>query len=595
MPFWDKSVFFRFFISIVLLIVLLTFLTLALIFRDVESFYRSQLINHLNGLAISLSDQLLPLLKDGSTDSIDRFAKLNGSRLGVRITVIDPSGRVLGDTEEDPQKMENHANRPEIRLALTQGTGSSFRFSTTVEHTLLYHALRIDDGSKPVGIVRVSLFADKIRPVLNKLKGRMAVTGILVILLAAVLAFLHAGSLYKPIRLIGRALEELSSGNFNTRLPSSITGEMGAIARHINETARGLEKLFKELKEEREELRSLVESLNVGLVVIDVEGRILMMNKGFMTTGLAQNGSCEGKYYWECFREGRVNEFIREFRQKPQSSFREIHLQGRVYLVTGTHIRSRRKILLTFQDISALKETERIKKDLVANISHEIKTPLTAIKGYVETLLEDERDKTKKRYLSVIYRHVNRLSDIAEGLITLHELDVEQPFQEVPVNLRDVVRRVVELYRRQAEEKGLSLRASVHSDVEIITDPLKLEELLINLVDNAIRYTREGEVKISVCETEDDAVTLSVSDTGIGIAAEHIPRIFERFYVVDRSRSRETGGTGLGLSIVKHIVERLGGTISVESTPGVGSTFIVKLPGRRKIVRGSCAPHDDRD
>jgi len=587
MRLFGNSIFFRFFWSVLLIFLLLIPVALFLIFRDIEGFYKSQLIKHLESLTRSLSGQLTPLLtnKPTSPEAIDRFAKLYGRRLGIRITVIDPTGKVLGDSEEDPQKMENHAGRPEVRQAMKTGHGSSFRFSTTVEHTLLYYAIRLDDGGNPLGILRVSLFADQIRPVLNRLKHRMLITGSLIILLASLFALIYGRSFHSPIKSVAKALEKLASGNFSVRLPSDMPGEVSIIARHVNETAQRLEALFRELAAEREGLKSIVESLNVGIMVIELEGRILMVNKSFHRTGLVQNGDCEGKYYWECFREGRINEFILEVRQKLVEATREISSQGRTYLVTVTPIPRRNKIIIAFHDISKLKETERIKRDLVANISHEIKTPLTAIRGYVETLLEEEQDDMKRKHLSVVYRHVNRLSRIAEDLITLHALDMKEPFQEVPVNLGELVNRVTELYIAQAQKKGLTLSVNVASELQIMADPLKMEELLINLIDNAVRYTREGEVKISVCEADDGEAVISISDTGIGIPAEHIPRIFERFYVVDKSRSRESGGTGLGLAIVKHIVERLGGTISVESKPGKGSTFTVRLPASGYIAK----------
>lgn len=587
MPLVARTIFLRFFWGMFIIFLLLFSTALAFIFHQIQGFYRLHLIGHLNALALSLSDQIAPLLKDlpDSYDLIDQFAKLHGPRLGVRITVIDVTGRVLGDSEENPRLMENHANRPEVRQALVEGQGSSFRFSTTVERTLLYYAVKVNDGDNTLGVLRISLFADQIQPVLKSLKGRMIKTGIAVILIAAILAFIYGKYLYRPIGLIGQALEELASGNFTVRLPSNLTGEMGTIARSINETARRLKTLFGELERERKELKSIVESLGVGVLVMDPEGRILMMNESLRATGLPACDACDGMYYWECFRAGEVNEFIKEAKKKVEVHTKELSFYGKSYVVTATPLSKGEKILITFQDISTVKETERIKRDLVSNVSHEIKTPLTAIRGYVETLLEEEEDETKKHHLSVINRHVNRLSKLAENLITLHELEVNRPLEEVPVKIGAIIHRVVELYRAQAEKKGLSLEVYVLQDMEIMVDPLKLEELLINLLDNAVRYTKEGRVKISFYEGENQEAIISVSDTGIGIPPEHIPRIFERFYVVDKSRSRETGGTGLGLSIVKHIVERLGGTISVESTPAKGSTFTVRLPGWRIIKR----------
>lgn len=584
MTFRGRSIFLQFFLSAVVVVVLHTSVMLVLLFREVKNFYESQLDHHLHTVVIAISDNVKLLLRESQVQNIriDEFAKIYGSKLGMRITIVDPTGRVLGDTEEDPKRMENHGNRPEIRQALLEGSGSYIRFSTTLEHFLLYHALRIDGENGPLGVIRVSFFVDQIRYFLNSLKWRMVSIAGILMLGAGILAFLLSKAFYRPLKTICEALQDLAEGNFSTRVPYNLSGELGVLARHVNDTARRLEALFYELTVEKEELQSVVEGLQAGLVVLDMEGKILMTNTSFRSMALTGTEQLEGTYYWECFREAHMNTFFQQLRQHPSNSLREISVGKKMYLVSVTYVQKREKLIVIFHDITPVKETERVKRHLVANVSHELKTPLTAINGYVETLLEEEHDQTKRRYLNVVKRHVERLSNIAHDLITLNELETEKSLQLSYVDLEGIIHNVIGLFASRAKERGLTINMEVDPEAKTIkADHYKLEQLLINLIDNAVKYTNEGEISIHVESLNEREIGIIVSDTGIGIPSEHLPRIFERFYVVDKSRSRQTGGTGLGLAIVKHIVELHGGKIFVESRPSKGTKFIVILPSNR--------------
>jgi two-component system phosphate regulon sensor histidine kinase PhoR len=313
-----------------------------------------------------------------------------------------------------------------------------------------------------------------------------------------------------------------------------------------------------------------------GLLVVDKQGHITLANHS--AKRLLQSMDMENKAYWEVLREPNLNALLERVKEHQGSDIQEIELNDRLLVSTATYIAGKEEIVLIFHDITKSKNLEKVKKDFVINVSHELRTPLTAIKGFVETLSE-EVDKKNKRYLEVINRHTERLIHIVNDLLLLSELEEKKDALEIEkVNLKKLIKNVSKIYTQKLKEKSLTLKLSIEKTLpEINADPFKIEQLLINLVDNAISYTEKGSITIRA-KQENDKIELAIKDTGIGISQEDLPRIFERFYVVDKSRSRHLGGTGLGLSIVKHIVLLHNGTISVESTPNIGTTFTILLP-----------------
>ncbi len=576
-----QSVFFKFFISNLILIFLLAGFILFVSFKSLRTFYLHQLEDSLDKIALVLSDRFIPYLERKNETVIDHLAKAYGKRLKIRITVISPDGTVLGDSERNPKTMENHANRPEVKQALKRGKGTSLRFSATLQKCMFYLAIPVYKNGKMLGVFRVSLFAEKINELLGKLKKQLFTSILFLSFFASLLAFFLSQTLSRPLVSLTKTVSSLARGNLKTRVHIKSNDELGQLARHLNEMAKQFEQLFQELSLEREELKAIMHGLQAGLAVLDLEGRILMANRSFEE--ITQTKETKGKFYWEILREPAFNTFLQQLRQQPTNCLQEIAIGNNRFLCSATYMRRKKQLVLIFHDITPLKEIERVKRDLVANVSHELKTPLTAIRGYIETLLEEEEDEKKKYYLEIVDRHTKRLCNIVNDLLTLSALETKKELTLEEVNLAEMLKKLKDFFTSRLEEKGLLFRIDIYPGAEtIVADGFKLEQLFLNLLDNAIKYTERGEIAVEISPLGADQIKIVVADTGIGIPKEHLPYIFERFYVVDKSRSRRSGGTGLGLSIVKHIVQLHRGEIEVESKLGKGTRFIIILPKSAK-------------
>ena len=568
------SIFFRIFASFCFIIFVLSGLIFFLSFRTIKSHYINTLSMDLKNLAYSLKMTILPLVEEKRFQELDKLVKRVGKDIKTRITVIAPDGRVLADSQKNPVLMENHGTRPEVLEALEKGSGSSLRFSTTVREEMLYVALPIESNSKLQGVVRVSLFLRDINGLLRNLKGKIFLTMVFVTLLSLGGAYMFSQNLSHPIRELVDAFRSLSHGDFNTRVIPIRKDELGNLARSFNEMRDRLSTLFQDLKVKQEELNEIISSLEEGLLVLDNEGRVSIFNEGFRKM---LHSSPEGKFYWEIFREPKIVKLIERGMKEKKRFMEELEFSGRVFLCSLSFVSSKEELIIVFHDVSELKKLEKMKKDFVVNVSHELRTPLTAIKGYVETL-EEEVEGNAKHYLEIIKKHTERLINIVQDLLLLSELEERGLTQlKEEVNLKEMVKDVFKIFEQKIKEKKLKLNLKCKDEPVIKGDPFKLEQMFINLIDNAIKYTRKGEVSVELRKNNKEVI-IEVQDTGIGIPREHLDRIFERFYVVDKSNSKRLGGTGLGLSIVKHIVFLHNGRIDVESDLGKGTKFIITLP-----------------
>jgi two-component system phosphate regulon sensor histidine kinase PhoR len=342
--------------------------------------------------------------------------------------------------------------------------------------------------------------------------------------------------------------------------------------------AKKMGSLFAELSQEKEELDSVISIMKDGLLVLDHENRIVLSNPSFRE--IVKTEVVPGKFYWESFRENAFFELV-EIAGKTTAAFMrdDLEIRGRHYRVNVSHLGKKQQKLYVFQDITESRTLENLKKDFIANVSHELRTPLTAIKGFVETLGSEEKDSDKLHYLTVINRHTDRLINIVNDLLVISELEQKKRWDQLSsVRIDEILANLALLFQPRAQEKGIQFRLELPDALPAIqADGFRLEQVFQNLMDNALKYTDKGTILVTA-EVRQDQLAVTVSDTGIGMPEEVLPRIFERFYVVDKSRSRQTGGTGLGLSIVKHIVQEHKGNIEVQSRVGLGSTFTVTLP-----------------
>ncbi len=575
-----KTFFLKLFVSFFFITLLYTSLFIMLTFPLIKKHYINALTDELKELAVVLQPQILPLIKDNRTVEIDEVVKKHRRNIETRITIINPDGTVLGDSDEEPKTMGSHSDRHEIILALNGESGTSIRFSETLEKDMLYVAIPISEGGPVLGVVRVSVFLSDIDILIGKLQKRIlfVVMGIILLSLGGALLFSHA--LSKPIREIEKTAQKVADGNFKARVFLKQRDELGRLAHSFNFMAERIDTLFSELTHQKDELSRIISSIEDGLIVLDRDGKIMLTNESFQKIAGVQ--SPLEAYYWEVIRQPMLDELIKEAHTEKGSTHREIAFNEKIFHVGAAYVPSKDEIILTFHDITEIKNLETVKREFVTNVSHELKTPLTAIKGFLETM-ENVSDEKNAHYLEIIVRNTERLIGIVGDISHLSELEERGNLPSLErVNINRIILDVIAIFETQIGEKGLTLTTDLEDKkTAIMADPFQLEQIIINLIDNAVKYTNEGEINITA-KTDDHWFTLSVTDTGIGIPEEDLPRIFERFYRADKSRSRRLGGTGLGLSIVKYIVLLHNGSINVESTLGSGSTFTIKLPNEKK-------------
>jgi two-component system, OmpR family, phosphate regulon sensor histidine kinase PhoR len=571
-----RTIFLKLFGGYLLITIALAALILIFSFQTIRSHYINHLTNNLKNVGNTFGWEITPLLEQKKFQRIDSLAKIIGDKLNMRITVIVPDGTVIADSKADPKTMENHRNRPEIIMALNRQTGKSIRLSATLKEQMLYVAVPIIKAQQTLGVFRTSLELKTINILLNDIRVKILQIALIITILSLLGGLLLTRSLSKPIWLLADAARRVAAGDFSVRVFLKKQDELKELADSFNQMTAQIKNSFTELSQQKDELDTIIASIQEGFVVLDSKGKIRLSNEGF--NKIVQNNSAEGKFYWEVLREPNFGELLKKVKDEKTNRTEELEFNDRVFLTSFAFLPAKNEIVVILHDITEFRKLERIKRDFVLSASHELRTPLTAIKGYVETL-ETKISKNNRQFLDVIKRHTERLINIVQDLLTLSELEekeIKPDFEAV--NIKNLIENIKTLFEPRFKKKNLVFKLDIEENLPPISgDSFKLEQMLINLVDNAIKYTEKGEVKITARRLNHD-IRIEIKDTGIGMAKEHLPRIFERFYVVDKSHSRKIGGTGLGLSIVKHIVLLHNGKIDVESTPGVGTKFVVTLP-----------------
>ncbi len=571
-----RSFFSKIFIGYLLIIFALSSLVLVLSLNTIREFYRDTLTDHLKTLAYTLNSEVEHLLDTGRANQLDGFIKTLGNKIHTRVTVIAMDGKVLADSEENIQSMENHSHRPEVVEALQGKTGKSIRFSSTTDGDRLYVAVPIEKDGKIIGVIRTSLFLRDIDNLLTKLNYHVAGISLGIVFIALIGAFLISNSVVRPIKNLTWAARKVASGDFSVRVFLKTKDELRVLADSFNLMNEEMEKMFSELGQQKEELKSIIDSLQEGLLVLDKQGKVIRSNESFRK--IIGNQAAEGKFYWEIMRNPRFPELMEKAGLEKKKFTEDLILADRVFMCSVTPLEGGEGVVSIFHDITEIKNVEKIKKDFVINVSHELRTPLAAIKGYTETLRDEADAGPSKKYVEIIERNTDRLINIVNDLLLLSSLEEKPALELEDIDLEDFLEDVIKIFDRRLKDKELSLVLHVNENLPTIkADLFKLEQMLINLLDNAVKYTDRGKITVSL-DVQDKRVRIRVADTGIGIPKDDIPRIFERFYVVDKSRSRKYGGTGLGLSIVKHIVLLHHGAIDIESDLGKGTKVTVTIP-----------------
>ena len=502
----------------------------------------------------------------------------------VRITVIGSDGRVLADSGRDWEglgSVENHADRPEVQAALRRGEGFATRRSTTVDRDLLYVARPVTTAGGATVVLRVAAPVTGPATLRSSLGRGAFLAGLFALAVLAAVSFWIERRLFRPLEELVDGANRMALGSSSSRLSLPKEDELLALARSLNRLSERVQEQILAVEAERSRLEVVGESMSEGVLVTDREGRATMVNPAFRRL-FRVRGPVEGLSILELTRNIELDDMLRVTLETGQSGDKELQTLGKRTVAAGvTPLKDQSGAVVAARDVSDLLVLAEVRRDLVANVSHELKTPLAAIRGYAETLHDGalEDPPAAKRFVRRIMEQCRRLQALLEDLLTLSRLERrEESLERIPTDLGAVLQRSAEVIEPIARERQVELQVDVDPVPPIEADAEGLEKLCLNLLDNAVKYNRPGgRVHVRLSRRSDELV-LEVDDTGRGIPEAALPRLFERFYRVDRGRSRDEGGTGLGLAIVKHAAQRHGGTVEVESRLGEGSTFRVRLP-----------------
>jgi len=558
--------------------------------NSMRQFLLKKIQDDLQARALLFENYILEHVEPLDEQSIDRLCKKIGPSASTRLTVILPSGRVIGDSEEDPQKMDNHLDRPEILDAMEKKMGASARYSPTLAKQLMYVAVPLKRNTRTMAFVRAAIQVDSVDRDIEAVQMKMSFSGLVIAGFATLLSLLVSHRIRRPIEEIRKGAERFSQGDFQHPLPVSDLKEIGELSETLNTMARELQKTLFTITEQRNELGAVLSSMAEGVLAMDMEERIIGMNHAASVIFECDPRQVQGRTIQEVIRHPELQSLVRKALAGEGAVERDVVLylkEERVLNGHATVLRdgqgSRVGVLVVLNDITRLRKLENIRKDFVANVSHEIKTPITAIKGFVETLRDGAMQSPEEadRFLGIIQNHVQRLESLVEDLLSLSRIEEEAEKEVIALEekaVKDVLAGALQLCQMKAEPKQIRTALSCKEDVVARINPSLLEQAVVNLLDNAVKYSEPGKsVWVEMDKTEKE-VLIRVRDEGCGIEKQYQERLFERFYRVDKARSRKLGGTGLGLAIVKHIMEAHGGRVSVESQPGRGSTFTLHLP-----------------
>jgi len=557
--------------------------------RSLYAFHQDQVASDLLARARIIARELsLPLERDAV--ALNQLINDLGRLTLTRVTIIMPDGRVIADSSEKPANMENHQNRPEIKEAMAGRTGKALRYSDTLRRRLMYLAIPVWQDGAVAGVVRVSLPMGVIDEALKALYGSIAVGGLAVAGVFALLAWALSQRITRPLEYMRQASEQFAKGELSARIPVPDTAEMGALAKTMNQMAMQLHERVRTVTLQHNEQRAVLANMVEGVLAVDMTERVLHINPAACRLLRLKPEEVRGRHILETVRNIELQEFLSETLAASDQTEREIVLRGeeeRFIQLHGAVLKDAdgKNIgaLVVLNDITRLKRLETMRRDFVANVSHELKTPITTLKGCVETLSDGavNHPEEAKRFLDMMGRHVSRLELMVEDLLVLSRLEFESERGVIALevgSVRDVVARAVQSFASRAEAREILLVMDCPDSLQTLINAPLLEQAVGNLLDNAIKYSSE-ETRITVTGLQaPDFVEIRVTDQGPGIEKKHFERIFERFYRVDQARSRAMGGTGLGLAIVKHIAIAHHGSVSVESVPGQGSTFVLRLP-----------------
>jgi two-component system phosphate regulon sensor histidine kinase PhoR len=499
---------------------------------------------------------------------------------------------VLADSEADPATMESHTLRPEFQIALQGRPGQRIGYSQTLKEDMMYVAIPVTENGQITTVLRTALPLTSVNDALTTLYGSIGISALVVAVLAAIIGLYVSRRISGQMNEIKVGAERLAAGDFTHKLFVPRVAEFASVAESINHMAEELDDKLRRLTHERNEREAVLASMVEGVLAVDIDERVIAVNAAAARLLDTDPASAEGKTIQEVVRNTDLQHIVAQTLggHRPVEAdivmrvgAEERNLQANGTLLHGDDDGGAVGAVVVLNDVTRLKRLEAVRRDFVANVSHELKTPVTSIKGFAETLEDGALDDpvAAHRFVRIISGQADRLNSIIEDLLALSTLEQsgDSPLLQLEeADLCDVVAVALEVCGPKADAKSIELREDCPGRLLARVSPPLLEQAVVNLIDNAVKYSAEGSTVVVTLQERGDEVVVSVVDEGQGIAREHLPRLFERFYRVDKARSRDLGGTGLGLSIVKHVAQIHGGRVSVDSVLGRGSTFRIHLP-----------------
>lgn len=557
---------------------------------EARKFFHEKTEADLKARAELFEGQIISFLDPLDRDKIDRLCKEAGQMASTRVTVILPTGEVVGDSDSDPGTMDNHADRIEFIDASAGDSGMSIRTSRTLRKDLMYVGVPVRIGGNLLAVVRTSISVDVIDTAIKGIQRRIMLGALIMVFLGAVVSLVVSRRISRPIERLRQGAGYFVQGDFNYRLPVSDIEEIASLNDSMRSMAQQLHARIDTITQQRTEIEAILSSMIEGVIAVDADERIIIMNSAAAKMFGCDPLTVQGRIIQEAVRNSHLHQFISETLSGEKPVEKEIAIttgEERYLFGNGTLIRdiegNRIGALFVLSDITRLRRLENIRKDFVANVSHEIKTPITAIKGFVEILRDDgsKDEQDIRRFQEIISRHVNRLEAIIDDLLKLSRIEKDaetENIQLIESGIKDVLESAIQVCKTLADLKGSGIQISCDEGLTARINPPLLEQAIVNLLDNAIKYSDDKRPIAIEAKYDEKELLIRIIDNGRGIEQEHLTRIFERFYRVDKARSRRLGGTGLGLAIVKHIIQAHKGHVTVTSIPDKGSTFTLHLP-----------------
>jgi len=534
--------------------------------------------------------QLKDYIKELNPAKVDSICKKYGEKISSRITVILPDGRVIGDTEADPAFMDNHSDRPEILKAMQGIVGQNIRYSHTIDADMLYVAMPVYDNDRLIAVIRTSIALTSLENALRDANQRTFFAVILIAFSIMIASYVIAQKISKPLEILKNGADRFARGDLDQKIHIKASEELNSLANALNNMALELNDRIVDVERQRNEKEAILASMVEGVLAVDLDEKIISFNQAAAELFGIDINNAPGQTIQEVIRNARLQLLINKAIESNEKVVDEMVLYDGKELYLQVHAaplvnRDNEKlgVLVVFENITRIKKLENIRREFVANVSHELKTPITSIRGYIETLMDnpDLNDEEARKFLEIATKHTNRLNAIIDDLLQLSK--IEQDFEKGAIALnigkiQPAIQNAIRYCQSNTIQKNIKINLTCSPDLEANINSQLLEQAIINLIDNAINYSKPGEpIDINVQKSQAEII-IEVKDNGCGIEADHLPRLFERFYRVEKSRSRDKGGTGLGLSIVKHIAQAHGGYPSVDSTPDKGSIFRIHLP-----------------